>query len=411
MKKNSNIIKINKSNYNFEKLKESIEIEDEFWKEDEIDINYYDYKNNINNKNSNKNKNKQIIKENNIIKNTNKSIIIKKALNDKLYYNNYFGKINNRIKKSNNPIKIRKSGSAVDINSKNVKTKRFDKLYQEGLISIKKRVERSMEEKIKKENEYKKYSFSPIFYSHSPIGGKNIGKKKQINENKDKIISNQNKISDIYERNRKWQKTIEDKNIKQRLLKKKNTETKINFKPLINDCIMKTDESFINKNSIEYQAFIEKLNLIKNKENIYGQNQKNNNNFYNNYNTKPKPRYSIEISKKNKSNKNKENIKEMNKFKSFNNRSIFNILSCRSKYGLNDFFNSNNYDTISSKNNIGNNYNFNGNDLLNNKKQSDMNELFFNQQAFNSQQVSTNRMKQTCFNFNDALLKLNGKMQ
>ena len=60
------------------------------------------------------------------------------------------------------------------------------------------------------------------------------------------------------------------------MLKKKNTEAKIKFKPIINDCIMKTDEEFINKNSIEYQAFIDKINVKKNKENIYGKNKNEN---------------------------------------------------------------------------------------------------------------------------------------
>ena len=38
-----------------------------------------------------------------------------------------------------------------------------------------------------------------------------------------------------------------------------------------------------------------------------------------------------------------------------------------------------------------------------------MNELFFKQQIFNSSHEPTDKMRQTCFNFNDALLKLVGK--
>ena len=98
----------------------------------------------------------------------------------------------------------------------------------------------------------------------------------------------------------------------------------------------------------------------------------------------------------------------MNKFKSFNNREIFNINNCRKKYGLNDFFNNDN-EIITCKNNEDENDIFNENDLLSNKKNSDLNELFFKQQIFNTPSDSSNRMKQTCFNFNDALFKLVGK--
>ena len=166
---------------------------------------------------------------------------------------------------------------------------------------------------------------------------------------------------------------------------------------------MKTDESFINKNSIEYQAFIEKLNLKQIKENLYAKNQRNNFRY-----SKNKIKNSIEIQNKNlincnKNDKNKN--KEMNRFRSFNHREICNIFNCRKKYGLNDFFNSNDYETTNNK------YFFNDNDVLPNKK-LDLNDLFFKQKIFNSPSLESSNMKrQTCFNFNDALLKLNGKMQ
>ena len=169
---------------------------------------------------------------------------------------------------------------------------------------------------------------------------------------------------------------------------------------MIKYCIMKIDDSFINKNSIEYQAFIEKVKIIKNKENIYGKNQRNNLIF-----VKIKTKCSMELKKRNIIKNNK--IKEMNRFKSFNNREVFNICNCRKKYGLNDFFNSNDYET--NKNNKNNNFICNENDLLSDKKNSDMNELFFKQQIFNSSHEPTDKMRQTCFNFNDALLKLVGK--
>ena len=153
--------------------------------------------------------------------------------------------------------------------------------------------------------------------------------------------------------------------------KKKNTEIKRKVKPSINDSIMKTDESFINKNSIEYQAFIDKIKLKKNKENIYGKNNdRKNNNLYDN-----KIKCSIEFNKRNIIKDNK--VKEMKKFKSFNNREIYNIGICRKKYRLNEFFNSGDYETILNKNNDKNYFMMNKDKNLYNKKNLDMNELFF----------------------------------
>ena len=385
------IIKLNK-NSTKESIKKNDNIikEDEFW-EDKFEINEDFQKNNIN-----KNKQKEIIKNKNNIKDINSSIIINKALNDKIRYNNYFIKMKND-KKLNNKIKIQKSKSA----SKN----RFNKLYLEGLISIKKRLQKSMEQKIEKENEYKKYSFSPKLYNHSSSHKKNKNQRQSIDNIKKNIFKN-NK-NDIYERNKKWKKAIEDKKTKQRILMKKNTEVKRKVKPSINDSIMKTDESFINKNSIEYQAFIDKVKLMKNKENIYGKNERNSNLYKNN-----KIKYSIELKKRNIIKNNK--IKEMKKFKSFNNREIYNINICRKKYGLNEFFNSNNYETILCQNNDKNNFNYN-NKFLINQRDLDMNEQFFIQQIFKSSETDSintinSIMRQSCFNFNDALKKLAGKI-
>ena len=388
------IIKVNKQiKYNEEKKSDNIEIE-EFW-EDKIEFVNNFKKNNIKKKKQNN------LKNNDISKNINSSIIIKNANNTIIHYNNYYNEITKKNKIQKN--KKHKSSSEINLLSKNINNKRFYKLYSEGLLSMKIRIEKSIEEKRKKDNEYKNYSYSPKLNTHSPLNRIKINKKERQSIDKNNINikpNNEIKKNDIYERNKKWKKTIEEKNIKKRILKSKKLETKKIFKPLINDCIMKTDESFINKNSIEYQAFIEKVKIIKSKENIYTKNQRNNLIF-----RKNKTNYSIGVKKRNII-KNKK-IKAMNKFKSFNNREVFNICNCRKKYGLNDFFNSNDYKT--NKNNKNNKYICKENYLLSNEKKPDMNELFFKQQIFNSSHEQTDKMRQTCFNFNDALLKLFGK--
>ena len=384
------IIKVNrKANYKEEKKCQIIKSKNDFW-EDDIKLNNYSQKDNI------KINNKANFNNKNIIKNINSTIIIKKAKDEKTHYQNYFNRLIKRRKKSTN--KIQKCCSEADLFPKNCENKRYNKLYFEGLISMKARLEKSMEEKRKRDDEYKKYSYSPILYTHS---SKNKNEKNKIqnqsieqNKNNKILIKNKNKLNNIYERNKRWKENIEEKN-KKKLLKTKKIETNAKFTPSINDCIMKTDESFINKNSIEYQAFIEKLNLKQIKDNLYGKNHKNNYRY-----DKIKIKNSLEVKKKNLMNKNK----EMNRFRSFNNREIYNIFNCRKKYGLNDFFNNNDYETTNNK------YFFNDNDLLSNKK-LDLNELFFRQKIFNSPPPLelNNRKRQTFFNFNDALFKLVGK--
>ena len=182
---------------------------------------------------------------------------------------------------------------------------------------------------------------------------------------------------------------------------------------------MKTDEDFINKNSIEYQAFIDKINVKKNKENIYNaysNSQRNSYNIYSNNNinnNNNKMKYSLGMTDKRivKNNKNKSNkmiknnkIREMNKKKSFNNRNVFNINNCRKIYGLCDFFNSNDYETIINKDKDRENMN-NINGLLSCKKGQDVNQLYFGQDLYNRQLESKKGVKQTYFNFNDALMK------
>ena len=412
-----------KNSQNNESNKKDNISEDDFWNDKiELNINFDQY-NNINN-NSNistpKNHDEKTIQKDTITKEPNNSVIMKRIQKLKMGLSNY----NNIASKSSkwHKTKLHKSASVSNMKSNNIKLKRFNKLYEEGLISMKKRMEQSMEAKIKKENEYKQYSYSPIFCKRVPKfknNDKQKNEKQTMETNKKEQKSDRTIYNDIYERNKLWKKTIEEKNT-QRILEKKKTETKIKFKPSINDCIMKTDEDFINKNSIEYQAFIDKINVKKNKENIYNaysNSQRNsyniysNNNINNNNNNKIK--YTLGMTDKRivKNNKNKSSkmiknnkIREMNKKKSFNNRNVFNINNCRKIYGLCDFFNSNDYETIINKDKDRENMN-NINGLLSCKKAQDVNQLYFGQDIYNRQLESKKGVKQTYFTFNDALMK------
>ena len=171
-------------------------------------------------------------------------------------------------------------------NVKNNKRKWIDKLYENGINSMKRKEELIKNQKIETENEYLKYSFSPLInrnYSYT-----NIYKNKSFSTNSSKIKNNfkmnskrnNNNLYDknsltpykanIYERNKKWKNLIEEKKNK---LKIKLTNSLLNdcdyrFSPNLNNNIMETDISFIGKNMIEYETFLDRYNYSKYKKKL-----------------------------------------------------------------------------------------------------------------------------------------------
>lgn len=83
----------------------------------------------------------------------------------------------------------------------------------------------------------------------------------------------------MYDRNKKWKDLIEKKKNK---LKSELNDNLLNdsnnyFSPNINDDIMKTDISFIGKNIIEFESFMDKFNYKKYKNRIDKINYRKNN--------------------------------------------------------------------------------------------------------------------------------------
>ena len=193
----------------------------------------------------------------------------------------------NLIKKEKEKELFKLNNNTYKPNVKNNKRKWVDKLYENGINSIKLKQEKIKNEKMKNEKEYLKYSYSPIinrnftytnFFKSKNYSTNysNIKNSKSLNINSKRNSSNnKNNISsypktNIYERNKKWKDLIDEKNSKLKENLKNNllNNNDYNFTPNLNNTIMQTDISFIKKNMIEYETFLDKYNYSKYKKKL-----------------------------------------------------------------------------------------------------------------------------------------------
>ena len=324
---NNNIIKI--KNNNLENEKKSIKNNINKNKENKNNINSFSGENNKNNEKNededslyiinNKKKNeeyKKLYKSSNIKNNNvkNKSIYflfkpsidqnsqiiaskIKIKSKDRLLSlsvnqkNNLNNILNQREEIKQRNIKAEKEKELFKLNNntykpyvKIKKRKEIDKLYESGINAMKKREEKTKNEKIKNENEYLKYSFSPIInHNHTYT---NFFKNKSYSTNWSKINNKRNFKSNtnrnnnknnllyskttIYERNIKWKDLIEEKKnkLKTKLKNSILNNSDYQFSPNLNNDIMETDISFIGKNMIEYETFLDKYYYSKYKKKL-----------------------------------------------------------------------------------------------------------------------------------------------
>ena len=173
-------------------------------------------------------------------------------------------------------------------NVKNNKRKWVDKLYEKGINSIKKKEEEIKKEKLLNENEYLQYSFSPMInhnYSYTYLNRsksisinsfntKNIPKIEFRNNSINPSYINNSRLnkSGFYERSINWKKLIEKKkeDLRKRINKDNNSLTieENNLNQQSNNEVLKTDVSFIRKNFIEYQTFLDRYNYNIIKKNL-----------------------------------------------------------------------------------------------------------------------------------------------
>ena len=173
---------------------------------------------------------------------------------------------NKKLKEENEKKLFKENNNKYIPNVKNNKRKWIDNLYEKGIKSMREKEEKTKNEKLKKEKEYLQYSYSPIINRNSSY--MNVFKRKNNTINTSKNLNNSKyKInnSDIYERHTKWKNLIEAKKnkLKNNLENKKLNDSDYCFSPNLNKSVMETDISFIGKNIIEYETFLDKYNYSK----------------------------------------------------------------------------------------------------------------------------------------------------
>ena len=156
------------------------------------------------------------------------------------------------IKENNDMLLFKLNNNKYIPNVKNNTRKRCTELYLKGLNSIKQKEQNFLDHKKIKETEYKKYSYSPIL--NHPL--------KKSNSSVFTNYFGNNTNLNIYERQKKWKENIDIKNKRKKNEKECISIESLNFSPVLNSQILKTDISFINKNSIEYTTFLQKINVI-----------------------------------------------------------------------------------------------------------------------------------------------------
>ena len=192
------------------------------------------------------------------------------------YFNNYKKRINNLSKFCGN--------------------EKSNELYNKGMIYIKNKEKNYKENLLKKEEEYKNYTFQPKII-------KNF--EKTLNKKKD----------DIYTKNKEWQKRLENENNYKRKKIDEIENKKYTFKPEINKSNMKNDVQFIMKNIQQMNEYVNKRRKIlkQKKEDEFLKRKKFGSNA-NNYNIKttiPKE-FKLKTEQRSKSNKKQRSLNLLN---------------------------------------------------------------------------------------------------
>ena len=193
-------------------------------------------------------------------------------LKPKNYYINLY-----QHKKDNTPRKITEKKK--DSKNKSIYDK-MNNLYLRGIEQRQKKEKKISENKIKKENEYKEYSYMPNinkiipYYSHKNRIKKNLNINININGNKKKGSNSKREYKkNIYEKNFEWKKNIVKENIKKKVINEEKIKTLCTFHPKIteNSKQPKSNKKLLNK-------VLEQMNdyVLKRQQNIkYKKSQEN----------------------------------------------------------------------------------------------------------------------------------------
>ena len=162
-------------------------------------------------------------------------------------------------------------------NSKDsVNYSKYISLYNKGMQMKHKRNQKCKEYKQELENQYKEFTFKPklvpnnIYYKTS-FTNNNNNRNVIMSPRKSNSI-NQDKANDFYNKNTKWQKSIQAKTKKILTQREKDEMSQCTFRPQINKTLMTNDTKFINKHIdqiVEYVKERRQFLLQKQEHEIY----------------------------------------------------------------------------------------------------------------------------------------------
>ena len=189
--------------------------------------------------------------------NKRKKIKEENELKPKMFYVNLYK--HNTPRKTSNKKEESKNKTIYD---------KMNNLYLRGIEQRKKIEKKCKENKQKKEEEYKKFSYKPNVNKGIPYySTKNKIKKNLslvINRSKSKKSNSKREYKKFYEKNFQWKKNIEKENIKKKIIKEENAQKLCTFHPKITDNMThKSNKKYLDK-------IFEQINeyVIKRRQNI-----------------------------------------------------------------------------------------------------------------------------------------------
>ena len=218
------------------------------------------------------------------------------------YYNNLF-----KNKTGANFHKIGKNNKK-DI-SPSVGNNKANELYLKGIQDIRRKEQTYNENILKKDEEYKNYSFKPKIIKNYSSSGLFI---KNGKERKKKVVSG----NEIYKKNWEWKQKLENQNKTKKNKYEELKNKECTFKPEINELNLQNDVKFIMKNIQQMNDYVNKRRKILEqqkedeiyKKNKFGQNAIN----YNMKATIPKE-FQLKTGKRNNTNKKERDLNIYNK--------------------------------------------------------------------------------------------------
>lgn len=153
---------------------------------------------------------------------------------------------NSKISNTNNQDKS-KSNNSTSPTAKN--TNRFNELYAKGIETMHKKDQIYKEQRMKNEEEYKKFTYKPKITKNSPLIDNNIIRK-------DNITLSPMKGDEMYKKNCDWKRKLDKQNEKKKEIQEVELGKDCTFRPEIIQKTIQNDEKFIMKNINQMKRYV-----------------------------------------------------------------------------------------------------------------------------------------------------------